>query len=173
MDAFPEVFEVESRPGVVLRKLGLDDWAIELELARVPDVPTWTMYPADLTEEQARSRAARNVEGAEAGSGIRYVLVEDGVALGTAGFGRGEHGFEVFYALKQEDRGRGLVTAAVATLVAWLDAQGEPAAWLSTLDGNAASEAVAIRCGFAPYLAGTHTDGRPLTVWRRQQTKHP
>ncbi|GAB3583742.1 hypothetical protein GCM10027406_28910 [Leifsonia lichenia] len=136
MDAFPEVFEVESRPGVVLRKLKPDDWAIELELARVPDVPTWTLYPADLTEEQARSRATRNVERAEAGSGIRYVLDEHGVALGTAGFGHGEHGFEVFYALKPEGRGRGLATAAVATLVAWLDAQGEPTVWLSTFEAT-------------------------------------
>jgi RimJ/RimL family protein N-acetyltransferase len=163
---------VESRSDVVLRRLEPSDWTIELELARVPDVPTWTLYPADLTEAQARARAVANVARAEAGTGIRYVLEERGVPLGTAGFGRGEDGFEVFYVLKPEGRGRGLVTAAVTALIAWLDAQGEPAVWLSTLDGNAASEAVATRCGFAPARTGTHIDGRPLTVWRRPAAKH-
>ena len=48
---------------------------------------------------------------------------------------------------------------------AWLRAQGEPLVRLSTLDGNAASEAVAERAGFRRERTGTHVDGRPLTVW--------
>lgn len=167
MDAFPLRLAVPGRPGLGLRRLEPEDWRVEYDLARVADVPRWTMYPADLDEAGARLRAERNVAAAEAGRGIRYLVEEDGVPLGTAGFGRGEQGFEVFYALKPEGRGRGLVTAAVATLAAWLEAQGEPVVWLSTLDGNTASEAVARRCGFTPDRPGTHVDGRPLTVWRR------
>lgn len=167
MDAFPLRMEIGSRPGTVLRRLEDDDWVVELELARVPDIPPWTMYPADLTEDRARLRATRNVASADAGHGIRYVVEEHGVPLGTAGFGRSETGFEVFYALKPEGRGRGLMTAAVTTLAEWLESQGEPVVWLSTLDGNAPSEAVARRSGFIPDRAGTHVDGRPLTVWRR------
>jgi hypothetical protein len=87
---------------------------------------------------------------------------------GTVGFGRSADGFEVFYALRPEARGRGLVTAAVGALSAWLADQGERVVWLSTLDGNAASEAVADRCGFRRFRAGTHVDGRPLTVWVRR-----
>src|SRR6478736_4399107 len=125
MDGFPRRFEVEGRPGVVLRQLEVEDWRIEYELARVPDVPQWTMYPPDLDEQGARLRAERNIAAAEARRGVRYVVEEDGVPLGTAGFGRAEAGFEVFYALKPEGRGRGLVTSAVSTFVAWLAAQGE------------------------------------------------
>ncbi|MEY9952242.1 GNAT family N-acetyltransferase [Leifsonia sp. EB34] len=168
MDAFPVRLPLDGHDGVVLRRLEEDDWGVELTLARVHDVPTWTMYPADLDEAGARLRAQRNVRAADGRHGIRYVIDEAGDALGTAGFGRSADGFEVFYALRPEARGRGLVTGAVAALSAWLGAQGERIVWLSTLDGNAASEAVAERCGFTRFRSGTHVDGRPLTVWSRR-----
>lgn len=168
MDSFPGRFVLEGHPGVVLRRLEEPDWEVELTLARVEDIPRWTMYPADLDEHGARLRAERNVRAADSGHGIRYVVDESGEALGTVGFGRSADGFEVFYALRPEARGRGLVTAAVGALAAWLADQGERVVWLSTLDGNAASEAVADRCGFRRFRAGTHVDGRPLTVWVRR-----
>lgn len=167
MDAFPLRLALEGHDGVVLRRLEEEDWDVELRLAHVEDIPTWTMYPADLDEDGARLRAQRNVRAAEAGHGIRYVIDEGGDALGTVGFGKSDDGFEVFYALRPEARGRGLVTSAVTGLSAWLAAQGERVVWLSTLDGNAASEAVANRCGFVRFRSGTHVDGRPLTVWSR------
>ncbi|CAM5429760.1 GNAT family N-acetyltransferase [Leifsonia shinshuensis] len=167
MDAFPLRLVLEGHEGVVLRRLEEEDWDVELRLAHVEDIPPWTMYPADLDEDGARLRAQRNVRAADAGHGIRYVVDEGGEALGTVGFGRSQDGFEVFYALLPEARGRGLVTGAVTALSAWLAAQGERVVWLSTLDGNAASEAVATRCGFARFRSGTHVDGRPLTVWSR------
>lgn len=169
MDAFPVRVELAGHPGVALRRLEESDWRIELQLARVEDVPRWTMYPADLDEDGARLRAVRNVRAAEAQHGIRYVIDERGDALGTVGFGRSDDGFEVFYALRPEARGRGLTTSAVTALAAWLAGQGETVVWLSTLDGNSASEAVAVRCGFRRFRSGTHVDGRPLTVWRRSQ----
>lgn len=168
MDAFAGRVELAGHSGVVLRRLEEADWRIELELARVEDVPKWTMYPADLDEHGARLRAARNVRAADAGRGIRYVIDEHGDALGTVGFGRSDDGFEVFYALRPEARGRGLATASVTALAGWLAGQGETVVWLSTLDGNAASEAVARRCGFRRFRSGTHVDGRPLTVWMRR-----
>ncbi|WP_348789413.1 GNAT family N-acetyltransferase [Leifsonia sp. NPDC080035] len=165
MEAFPHTFEIVGREGARLRRLEEDDWPIELALARTEDVPRWTMYPADLDEDGARLRAARNVRAADGGHGIRYVIEQDGRALGTAGFGRSDEGFELFYALLPEGRGRGLVTAAVEAMVGWLREQGEPLVRLSTLDGNAASEAVAERSGFRRERSGTHVDNRPLTVW--------
>ncbi|WP_295125673.1 GNAT family N-acetyltransferase [uncultured Leifsonia sp.] len=167
MDSFPLRLDLRAHPGVVLRRLEEDDWAIELQLTRVDDVPPWTMYPADLDEDGARLRAQRNVRAADAGHGIRYVVDEQGDALGTVGFGKSDDGFEVFYALRPEGRGRGLITAAVTALTGWLAGQGETVVWLSTLDGNAASEAVATRCGFRRFRSGTYVDGRPLTVWTR------
>jgi RimJ/RimL family protein N-acetyltransferase len=166
MDAFPLQLRAVGLPGVVLRRLEADDWEVELALARVPDVPPRTMYPADLDEHGARLRAERNVAAAEAGSGIRYVIDDGGASVGTAGIGRSDAGFEVFYALTPEGRGRGLATAAVRTLAGWLAEQGEQVLWLSALVGNDASEAVAERCGFVRDHAGTHLDGRALTVWR-------
>ena len=167
MEPFPSRIELGEHPGVVLRTLGLDDWGVEFDLSRVSDVPPWTMYPADLDEERARMRAELNLRIVATGMGIRYVIDEGGAALGTAGMGRGRNGFEVFYALKPEARGRGLVTDAVGALVSWLSEQGEREVWLSTLDGNAASENVALRAGFERVDVGTHVDGRPLTNWRR------
>ncbi|WP_426625781.1 GNAT family N-acetyltransferase [Leifsonia sp. McL0607] len=167
MDPFPLQLGLSDHPGVALRRLEESDWRIELQLARVEDVPRWTMYPADLDEHGARLRAARNVRAAEAQRGVRYVVDERGDALGTVGFGRSDDGFEVFYALRPEARGRGLMTSAVTVLAAWLAGQGETVVWLSTLDGNAASEAVAVRCGFRRFRSGTHVDGRRLTVWTR------
>jgi RimJ/RimL family protein N-acetyltransferase len=167
MDPFPLHLDLPGHPDVVLRRLEESDWDIELQLARVEDVPRWTMYPADLDEDGARLRASRNVRAADAQHGIRYVIDEQGEALGTVGFGKSEDGFEVFYALRPEARGRGLMTAAVTALTGWLAGQGETVVWLSTLDGNAASEAVAVRCGFRRFRSGTHVDGRPLTVWTR------
>jgi RimJ/RimL family protein N-acetyltransferase len=173
MEAFPLRVGLDGHDGVVLRRLEEDDWDVELMLARVDDVPNWTMYPADLDEDGARLRAQRNVRAAEAARGIRYVVDEGGEALGTVGFARSGDGFELFYALRPEARGRGLVTAAVTALSAWLGAQGERVVWLSTLDGNAASEAVALRCGFTRFRSGTHVDGRPLTVWSRRLHSGP
>ncbi len=167
MDPVPLHLDLPGHPGVALRRLEESDWGIELQLARVEDVPRWTMYPADLDEDGARLRASRNVRAADAQHGIRYVIDERGDALGTVGFGKSENGFEVFYALRPEARGRGLMTAAVTALARWLAGQGETVVWLSTLDGNAASEAVAVRCGFRRFRSGTHVDGRPLTVWTR------
>jgi RimJ/RimL family protein N-acetyltransferase len=166
MEAFPHQLEAAGHPDVVLRRLEADDWEVELALARVPDVPPRTMYPADLDEHGARLRAERNVEAADAGSGIRYVIDDGGAAVGTAGIGRSDAGFEVFYALLPEGRGRGLATAAVRTLASWLADQGERVLWLSALVGNDRSEAVAERCGFVRDHSGSHLDGRELTVWR-------
>lgn len=168
MEAFPLTFDLPDHPGALLRRLEADDWMIELALAGVEDVRRWTMYPQDLDEAGARLRATRNVAAAEAGKGIRYLVVEHGTTLGTAGFGRSPDGFELFYAMLPEGRGRGLVTAAVRAFLAWLTGQGERVVWLSTLNGNSASEAVALRCGFRRDRRGTHVDGRPTTVWRRQ-----
>lgn len=165
MDSFPLRLELPGRPGAALRRLEEDDWPIELALARTEDVPRWTMYPPDLDEDGARLRASRNVRAADGGHGIRYVLEQDGAALGTVGFGRSDEGFELFYAMLPEGRGRGLVTAAAGALIDWLRGQGERVVRLSTLDGNAASEAVAERCGFRRERSGTHVDNRPLTVW--------
>lgn len=168
MESFPHELDVRGRRGATLRILTPAEWHIEQELSRVADVPTWTMYPPDLTEERARARAALNVDVAEAGFAIRYLVVESGEIVGTAGFGRRADGeYEVFYALKPEGRGRGLATDAVGTLVDWLHAQGERRIWLSTLDGNTASENVAKRTDFLAVGSGVHVDGRPITVWRR------
>lgn len=168
MQPFPRSLPLADHPTVTLRILTPEDWPVEYDLAHVNDVPQWTMYPADMDEAAARLRATRNVERADAGTGIRYVVDEAGTALGTVGFGRGESGFELFYALKPEARGRGLVTDAVTVLAAWLHANGERRVWLSTLDGNTASENVARRTAFEPSCAGEHVDGRPLTLWRRE-----
>lgn len=170
MDEFPRVLDMPGHPRALLRRLEPDDWLIEVALARTEDVPRWTMYPHDLDEAGARLRAERNVSASERMRGIRYVIINGNDPLGTAGFGRSSDGFEVFYALLPRGRGRGLVTAAVRSFLIWFSLSGENLVWLSTLEGNVASEAVATRCGFRRDHRGTHVDGRATMVWRWQPT---
>ncbi|GMA22959.1 hypothetical protein GCM10025864_07180 [Luteimicrobium album] len=132
-----------------LRALVAEDWRLEQELSRTPDVPRWTYYPPDLSDDDARRRVDRSLERARDGLAYRYAVVGPGdQVVGSVGTTTPDGVPEVFYALLPAGRGLGLATRAVAALGDWALAAGHDEVWLSTLDGNAASEAVARRAGF-------------------------
>ena len=169
---FPVALPDELQRGqVLLRALREEDWRLEYDLSRVPDVPQWTHLPPDIDEARARRVMERTKEGHQQRIAGRYAVVVAGEVLGTAGMAWRE-GPEpaVFYALKPAGRGRGLATESVLILTEWSFGQGISSVTLQTLTGNTASERVAERASFhsTGLYAGTQ-HGRPvqLNYWRR------
>ncbi|MBG6192273.1 RimJ/RimL family protein N-acetyltransferase [Arthrobacter sp. CAN_A212] len=143
---FPKELRAEN---LLLRSLMEEDWQLEYDLSRVPDVPQWTYYPPDLDEPGARRRISRTKERQEARLAARYAIVIDGRAIGTVGIGWRDGGApEIFYALISAGRGRGAATESVRLLTTWLFDHGFTAVALETVAGNTASEKVAERAGF-------------------------
>ena len=101
-----------------------DDWELDYTLSRVPDVPRWTYYPADIGADEARERVARNLANRAEGRGGRFVVERDGLALGTAGIVLRVDGPYLYYAFLPEGRGHGLATEAVRALSAWALSHG-------------------------------------------------
>ncbi|MGY4642563.1 GNAT family N-acetyltransferase [Cellulomonas sp. URHB0016] len=163
----PDTLDVATSAGTVarLRPVEEDDWRLDQELSRVPDVTRWTYYPPDVSEEEARRRVARNLEIRAEGRGARYIVMADGVPVGTIGVGSRVSGPFLFYALLPVGRGRGLATAAVSALTAWLLAHGESLVRASTMVGNSASERVLTRAGFEPGELDVEPDGVTVRRW--------
>ena len=133
----------------VLRAIGDADWRVEQALSRDPDVVRWTLYPQAMTEAQARARVRRSQSRAGEGVVQRYVIWDGAVPLGTCGLGRLDQPTpDAFYALLPSARGRGAATHALRGLFRWVESSDRPGLELTTVIGNAASEAVARRAGF-------------------------
>jgi len=157
--------------GFRLDTLAEEHWQLEAALSRDPDVIRWTYYPANLDTNGARAQIARAIEGAGANRAFRYAIRGDegAPALGTAGIRFREQVAVIFYALLPAGRGLGAATAAAQSLSGWALANGYPVVELETIAGNAASERVAERAGFA--LVGEH-DGEQRGTAIRLRTWH-
>jgi RimJ/RimL family protein N-acetyltransferase len=147
-----------------LRGLTAADWRLDQALSEDPDVVRWTLHPAGLDEAAARARVERSRANAVV---RRYAIVLSGQIVGLAGIAVSADP-EIFYALLPTGRGRGAATAAARALADWALEAGARRVVLLTIPGNAASEAVARRAGFAE--AGTevrpHRDiPTEMTVW--------
>lgn len=128
------------------------DWRLEWRLSRDPDVVRWTYYPPEMSEQSARQRIRRTRQRADARLAARYAVLDpDHGAIGTAGIASDDdsNDAEVFYALLPHGRHRGAATAAARALTEWALSTGVNRVLLLTIPGNAASEAVARRAGFA------------------------
>ncbi len=159
-------------PDGLLRALAPGDWRLEQALSRTPDVPPWTYYPPNLSDDDARRRVERSLERARDGLAYRYAVVgPDEQVVGSVGTTIPDGVPEVFYALLPAGRGRGLATRAVTALADWVLASGHDEVRLWTLEGNAASEAVARRAGFVARdtVTSAARDGllETMTCWAR------
>ena len=101
----------------VLRSPTEDDWRLEMQLSRDPDVARWTVIPADLTEEQARARVQRRLSAVAVGSLGFWIIEHEGAPVGSVGAGLSGPDVEIFYALLPSARGKGFASAAVAAVV--------------------------------------------------------
>jgi RimJ/RimL family protein N-acetyltransferase len=154
-------------PGGRLRALTAADWELDCALSRVPDVPLWTYYPADIDEAEARRRVARSIELRTDGRGGRFVVERDGVPVGTIGITLRVDGPSVHYAFLPAGRGRGLATAAVDALSRWVLAGGATQVRARTMLHNRASERVLERASFVRGELEVEHDGVTMTRWRR------
>ncbi|MGD9962126.1 GNAT family N-acetyltransferase [Nocardioides sp.] len=159
--------ELKAGP-FTLRELTVDDWAIEQALTRSPDVVRWTSYPPELDEAQTRRRIDAYLVRAAEGLVQRFVILDGAVPIGTCGAGRLQSDTpEVLFALVEAGRGRGAATSAARALCAWLFECGFEQVACETIEGNRASERVALRAGFEPLTAREDEhQGQPVTVRR-------
>ena len=148
-----------------LRAVEPTDWPFDRALSRVPDVPRWTYYPADLSPDQARARVARSLELQADGRGRRFVVEVDGRPLGTIGLVLRVDGPYVYYAFLPDGRGRGLATEAVRALTGWALAHGADAVRAVTMLDNADSERVLERAGFVRDGVDVEPGGAVVTRW--------
>jgi RimJ/RimL family protein N-acetyltransferase len=150
-----------------LRAVREEDWELDYALSRVPDVPRWTYYPADIGADEARARVARNLANRAEGRGGRFVVERDGLALGTAGIVLRVDGPYLYYAFLPEGRGRGLATEAVRALTGWALAHGADRVQALTMLENTASERVLERASFVRGIIEVEPDGLTVTRWSR------
>lgn len=112
---------MSDAPNVSLRARTADDLDVLFRIAC--DLETWEERnespPAPLTRDRFDARMARAAETDESGSGITFVVVADGKAVGDAslfGFDSLARHAEVGISLLPEVRGQGIGTAAVIQL---------------------------------------------------------
>lgn len=157
-------------PGARLRAMRDDDWRLERALSRVPDVPPWTFYPADLTDEAARDRVARSLALRAEGRVARFVVEHGGDPVGMVGLELRTDVPSVFYAFLPAGRRLGLATEAVRAVVGWVLDRGADEVRATTMLENLASERVLERAAFRRYGTGTGRDGAVVTLWVREPT---
>ena len=160
-----EMPEALDLPTGRLRALEPADWPLDHALARVPDVPAWTYYPAEVSEAEARARVARSIELRADGRGGRFVVELEGRPVGTIGLSLRVGGPHLYYAFLPEGRGRGLATSAVVALRDWAFAHGADEVHARTMVGNAASERVLERASFRRGELEVEPDGVTVTRW--------
>ncbi|GEL97375.1 GNAT family N-acetyltransferase [Cellulomonas terrae] len=157
-------------PDARLRAMREDDWRLEQTLSRVPDVPPWTYYPADLTSEDARDRVARSLALRSQRRGARFVVEREGAAVGMVGLELRTDVPSVYYAFLPAGRRLGLATEAVRAVARWVLDHGAHEVRASTRLENVASERVLERAAFRRDGTGAGQDGTVVTLWVREPT---
>ena len=148
-----------------LRALEPADWRLDYALSRVPDVPRWTYYPADVSELEARARVARSIELRADGRGGRFVVEVEAEPVGTIGISLRVDGPYLYYAFLPQGRGRGVATAATSALTRWAFAHCAAEVHALTMVGNDSSERVLERAGFTSTGLDVEPGGATVTHW--------
>jgi len=160
-----------------LRSLTGDDWTLEHQMSRVPDIVEWTTLRPDLSVEQAKERVGGAAQWRRDAAGAVYVIERDGHVVGTAGLTARDDGqIELFYGLLPQGRGRGSASKAARLLADWADHAGVGRVILTTYPGNAASQRTATRAGFQHVGSERRTvkdNVVELLVWARPTTSVP
>jgi RimJ/RimL family protein N-acetyltransferase len=139
--------------GVVLRPWTEADFPRIVELFDDPDVDAWTPLPSPYTLVEARRMFDAAARRATLGQALKWAITKDGgVAFGEVLIMLGElegPEVELGYVLGVEGRGRGLASRALLLALDYgVEVLGKHRFRLMIAVGNAASEAVALRCGF-------------------------
>ncbi|MBO3085720.1 GNAT family N-acetyltransferase [Cellulomonas sp. zg-ZUI188] len=168
----PEALDLPVREAR-MRALRDDDWVLDRDLSRVPDVPRWTYYPADLSAERAREWVAHSLAVRADRRGGRFVVEVGGAPVGTVGITLRPDGPSVYYAFLPAGRGGGLATESVRAVARWALADGAPHVDARTMVDNVPSERVLERAGFRRRGLDVGPDGVQLTCWRLARDRQP
>jgi RimJ/RimL family protein N-acetyltransferase len=174
----PAAPPVLADDAVHLRLLTVDDVELLLRGSHDADVVRWTFVPPGLDHDGAVALLQRWEAGSRDGRLRQYAIAsgaQPDTPLGVLSLilqdADDPEAVDVAYWLLPSGRGRGLVTRAVQLGLGWaFDVAGCRRAVLHTMEGNVASEAVALRCGFAAAGRRTwHYGGRrfDLRRWER------
>jgi RimJ/RimL family protein N-acetyltransferase len=169
---------------VHLRLLTPLDTDVLVSGSRDPDVVRWTFLPPRLDTAGAALMLDRWQSLIRDGRARQYVVAaaaDPSVPLGLASLilqdAEDPSCVDVAYWLLPAGRGRGLMTHAVGLLLSWAFSVAHcGCAALHTKKGNAASEAVARRCGFSEVGRRTwNHDGRRIHLrrWTRGASAAP
>jgi RimJ/RimL family protein N-acetyltransferase len=141
---------------VALRAWTPADVPALVEACQDPEIPRWTPVPSPYGETEARAYLRRAADGWDGGARATFAVVDAGdrgPPLGAADL----HAFDwdlrvadVGYWVAAPARGRGVARRAVELLAGWaFGTLGLERLELHANEGNAASQAVARRAGFA------------------------
>ena len=134
----------------ILRAVTDEDWVLEHQLSRDAEVVRWTSYPSELTQAEALARVTRQQERAQQGATQRYTIWDADSRVGTCGLGSWDQASpEAMYALLPAARGRGIAGRGAGRADRLGGHARQAAVTLVTVEGNAASAAVALRAGFS------------------------
>jgi RimJ/RimL family protein N-acetyltransferase len=141
--------------GITLREWRPDDLDDLVELLDEADVARWTPIASPFDVEAGIAYLKRAHEGRTTGQRIQLAITTDGERpLGEVllfGHGTGFDEAELGYLVGAAHRGRGLASRALALLSGYARSELALGRLLLRIDpGNAASRAVARRCGFRP-----------------------
>jgi RimJ/RimL family protein N-acetyltransferase len=132
-----------------------DDVTAITALCQDPDIQRWTRIPSPYTEDDARGFVAAANLGVADGTAIHLLVVpvdDPATILGAVGVSLDPADFsgEVGYWLGRDARGRGIATRAARMICRVAFEQlGARYLLLTCAEGNAASNAIASRLGFA------------------------
>jgi RimJ/RimL family protein N-acetyltransferase len=136
---------------VVLRKLREDDRAAALATMRDAEVRRWLNMPAEPRDGDFDTLLRTTRDGFASGDRLDYAVTTatDDTARGAVvASRRARDNWELAYLAQEAARGAGLMTRAVRLLVDWLFDQDIGRIELRTHPDNAASQRLAVRCGF-------------------------
>jgi RimJ/RimL family protein N-acetyltransferase len=139
--------------GITLREWQPDDLDDLVELLDEPDIARWTPMPSPFDVEAGRAYLRRAHQGRTSGQRIQLAITEDGLRpLGEVllfGVDVGLKEAELGYLVGVRHRRRGLASGALSLLSTYARDSLRLTRLLLRIDpGNAASAAVARRCGY-------------------------
>jgi RimJ/RimL family protein N-acetyltransferase len=141
---------------IALRSWAPADVPALVDACQDPEIPRWTLVPSPYGETDARAYLRRVAGGWDDGVRATFAVVDaadHGALLGSAGLQAidwDQRAADVGYWIGAHARGRGVAARAVELLAAWaFGTLGIERLELRTNAGNAASQAVARRAGFA------------------------
>lgn len=136
---------------------------------RLPEVHrNVASIPPKVTEDFARKRIQRELDGEEAGTNIARILEMEGQRIGMIGLNRAAHqgAFELGYMLHPDFWAKGVMTEAARALLKWTDSFASTGYYVSGhFTDNPASGAVLKKLGFLPCWRGpVYSAGRDAQV---------